>query len=349
MRRLVVVALVLFLVGGPASAQLVGGSTTRLATATCSAQTCNAQSPTFCRDTVTLYFCDVSGGVYIPVASTNHTAILTAVWASTLASGVNLTLQRTGANGVVTPFSLNTTPGVAANGDGVSVNTSAINSVGSGFTAAQLWMVTSDVTGGSEDAYWRLNAAVNGVMTEVFRVEGTGITGLSNLEPNFPKGLTSNVTPSAGDYVKDQGWSHDRHWFNSSGASALSKYALWDATDDRWEISNTSTIIGPTVEEIGYDGKLLFRGAPIQSYTAGDPITLGTAMTLDTGGATPTVSFPNRTIHTGRDLVVASCVQDEVAIDSGGATREWCVCRVTNVWACWNLAAGTFSPNGPTD
>jgi len=50
------------------------------------------------------------------------------------------------------------------------------------------------------------------------------------------------------------------------------------------------------------------------------------------------------------DLAVGTCSLNEEAIDTGGATREWCYCRAANTWDCLDLT-GThvFTANGPKD
>lgn len=45
------------------------------------------------------------------------------------------------------------------------------------------------------------------------------------------------------------------------------------------------------------------------------------------------------------DLAVGSCVVNRISYDTGGATVEWCHCRVANAWFC--LPSGTV--NGPAD
>jgi hypothetical protein len=49
------------------------------------------------------------------------------------------------------------------------------------------------------------------------------------------------------------------------------------------------------------------------------------------------------------DLVVGTCTVNTIANDTGGATKEHCVCGTTNVWGCWKLSDGTFNANGPAD
>ena len=49
------------------------------------------------------------------------------------------------------------------------------------------------------------------------------------------------------------------------------------------------------------------------------------------------------------DLVVGTCTVNTQAVDTGGATLEFCVCGTTNVFACWKLTDGTFNANGPVD
>jgi len=49
------------------------------------------------------------------------------------------------------------------------------------------------------------------------------------------------------------------------------------------------------------------------------------------------------------DLVVGTCTVNTEAMDTGGATREHCVCGTTNVWGCWKMTDGTFNANGPAD
>ena len=53
-------------------------------------------------------------------------------------------------------------------------------------------------------------------------------------------------------------------------------------------------------------------------------------------------------IGQGSDLSVGSCVAGDVAYDTGGATKEYCFCFVTNTWGCWK-PDGTFTANGPAD
>lgn len=62
-----------------------------------------------------------------------------------------------------------------------------------------------------------------------------------------------------------------------------------------------------------------------------------------------TVDVSSRLTIPVADLVVGTCTVNTIANDTGGATREHCVCGTTNVWGCWNLATGTFNANGPAD
>jgi hypothetical protein len=155
--------------------------------------------------------------------------------------------------------------------------------------------------------------------------------------------FTVSFTPPGGDYQREYQFNNSARWTHSSGNEAESSWTSWDQTDDRWEAQATSSIIGPTLRQMNYDGRVLFQGAPIASYTLGDPLTFNTALTLDTGGAVPSV------IIGPGDLTVGACVQGRVQVDTGGATKEWCVCGTGNVWSCWNLATGAFNANGPAD
>jgi pectin methylesterase-like acyl-CoA thioesterase len=64
-------------------------------------------------------------------------------------------------------------------------------------------------------------------------------------------------------------------------------------------------------------------------------------------------TFTNKTLTapllTLADLAVGTCAAGQIAIDSGGATKEWCVCATLNTWGCWKLTDGTFNANGPAD
>lgn len=54
-------------------------------------------------------------------------------------------------------------------------------------------------------------------------------------------------------------------------------------------------------------------------------------------------------LMTMADLAIATCTLGQLGIDTGGATKEWCVCGTANVWGCWKLTDGTFNANGPAD
>ena len=155
--------------------------------------------------------------------------------------------------------------------------------------------------------------------------------------------VTISFVPPPGDFQREIQMNNRSTWTHSSGSSAHSSWTNWDPVDDRWEAQATSTIIGPAVVLIDYPGTTRFQGAPVASYTAGDPLTFVTGLTIDTG-----VSPPAVTIAPG-DLTVGSCGQGRVQVDTGGATKEWCVCGTANVWGCWNLSTGTFNANGPAD
>ena len=49
------------------------------------------------------------------------------------------------------------------------------------------------------------------------------------------------------------------------------------------------------------------------------------------------------------DLTVGSCTAGPLALDAGGATKEFCICGTANSWSCWKLTTGAFTAGGPAD
>lgn len=88
------------------------------------------------------------------------------------------------------------------------------------------------------------------------------------------------------------------------------------------------------------------------TITGAGTVTIGdTYKAAFAGGVTAgTGAFSTRplTIPTA-DLAVGACTVNEESFDTGGATKEFCVCGTANTWGCWNLATGAFNANGPAD
>src|SRR5262245_40197804 len=170
---------------------------------------------------------------------------------------------------------------------------------------------------------------------------GGSFAGTANLLYDQGTGITTIIgglqtcTPTAFDYCLEVRQDNKRLWLNSSGAMAASNWAVWDSTDDRWEASNSSSIVGPTVTLFGYDGRMQFYGAPIQTYAAGDPLTFNLAMTIDTSTSTTKVTIPGVTKLsnvlglTALTSLPATCTQGDFANPTNGAS---CHCFATNSW-----------------
>jgi hypothetical protein len=84
-------------------------------------------------------------------------------------------------------------------------------------------------------------------------------------------------------------------------------------------------------------------GIRFQATNNGDIAWSNTTKTMNLNGV------DKLKIGAGSDLAVGSCTIGSIALDTGGATKEWCVCGTANVWGCWNLTTGTFNANGPAD
>lgn len=170
---------------------------------------------------------------------------------------------------------------------------------------------------------------------------GGSFAGTANLLYDQGTGITTIIgglqtcSPTAFDYCLETRLSNKRLWLNSSGLMADSNWATWDATDDRWEASNSSSIVAPSVTLYGYDGTIKFYGAAMQTYAAGDPLTFNLAMNINTSAVTPVITLPGITKLsnvlglTALSSLPATCTQGDFANLTNGAT---CHCFATNSW-----------------
>jgi hypothetical protein len=105
----------------------------------------------------------------------------------------------------------------------------------------------------------------------------------------------------------------------SSGSSFQSKYAVWDTTDNRWEASATSSIIGPGKIDWSYNGDITYNTMAPQSLSAGDPLSFNNTLTLKGEGKVGILdTSPTNTLDVNGSIGIS----DTTIISSGRAIQN---------------------------
>lgn len=101
-----------------------------------------------------------------------------------------------------------------------------------------------------------------------------------------------------------------------------------------------STASAPVLHGSDVDSGIYFRGAPIE---LGLTINGAVKMEVNSVGVSMSAGLVAPAIDS--DLTAGSCSVGTIAIDTGGATREFCYCQTANTWWCVSMTTLT----GPTD